>query len=71
MIRGSKLGREKDLSLLQNAQTASGVHPGSYQCVPGAVRPECVTDHSPSSAEIKNKWILTSTVSFTYGLEVC
>jgi hypothetical protein len=61
MIRGET----KDLSLPQNVKTASGVHPASYQCALGALRPKCAADHCPSSAEIKNKWILTSTVSFT------
>ena len=65
----------KDLSFLfissAKRPEASGLHPASYQCVLGVLSPGYAAKHSSSSVEIKNKWILTSTESFTYGSEIC
>jgi hypothetical protein len=70
MIGGSTGGG--NLSLQHRVQIGFGFHPDSYQWVPGALslevkRPEREADHPPpSSAEVKNAWIYTSTPQYTF-----
>jgi hypothetical protein len=49
-------------SLLHVVQTGFGLTQPHVQCVPGALSPGREIDHSsPTSAEVKNTWIYTST----------
>jgi hypothetical protein len=62
----------KKFSLLHIVQTGSGVHPTSYKMVtgvsfPGVKRQGREADHSPpTSAEVKKKWIYTSTLLYVF-----
>ena len=58
-LRVSIPAREKNV-IYQNVQTGSEVHPSCIQCVPRVLsseikRPGRETDHTPFSAEAKNK----------------
>jgi hypothetical protein len=59
-------------SPLHVVQTGSGAHPASYpMCTaghyPGVKRPRCEAHHSaPTSAEVKNSWIYTSTPPYVF-----
>jgi hypothetical protein len=61
----------QEFSLLHSAQTGSGAHP-AYQMGTGALSLEVKQqgregDHSPpTSAEVKNKWIYTSTPPYIF-----
>jgi hypothetical protein len=59
------------LSLLHVVQTGSGAHPaylmGNGGSFPGVKRPGREADHSPpTSAEVKNTWLYTSTPPYVY-----
>jgi hypothetical protein len=60
-------GQGQDLTPLHIIQTDSGAHPASYTvCTggsfPGIKWPKYEAEHSlPTSAEVKNTWIYTST----------
>jgi hypothetical protein len=68
----SSPGRVKIFSLLYIVQTGSGVHPTSYKMGTGGSFPEVKrqgreADHSPpTSAEVKNMWIYTSTSLYVF-----
>jgi hypothetical protein len=70
--RGRSWVPGQEFSLLQIVQTGSGVHLTSYKMgtggsFPGVKRPESESDHSPpTSAEIKKKWIYTSTSPYVF-----
>jgi hypothetical protein len=61
-----------DFSLHHRVQTGSGAHPASYPMgtegsFSGIKRPGRETDHSPpSSAEVKNTWSYTFTLSYVF-----
>jgi hypothetical protein len=61
-----------EFSHLRVVQTGSGVHPTSYTlgsggCFPGVKRPGREADHSsPTSAEVKEMWIYTSTPPYAF-----
>jgi hypothetical protein len=59
--------RDQKFSLLHIVQTGSGVHPTSYKMGPGVKRQGREADHSPpTSAEVKNMWIYTSTPPYVF-----
>jgi hypothetical protein len=66
----SRCGQE--FSPLQVVQTGSGAHPVSYPMGTGVLFPGVKlqgseADHSPpTSAEVKKKWIYTSTPPYTF-----
>jgi hypothetical protein len=60
----SQYGQE--FSLLHVVQTGSGAKP-PIQLVPGALSPRREADHSPpTSADVKNTWIYTSTPPYAF-----
>jgi hypothetical protein len=63
---------EQEFSLLHVAQIGAAVHPTPYpMCtggsIPGGKMAEHEADHSPpASAEVKKKWIYTSTPPYAF-----
>jgi hypothetical protein len=63
---------DRQYSFLHVVQTGSGVHLNSYYMVTGAFSPGLKrsgreTDNSsPNSAEVKKKWIYTSTAPYSF-----
>jgi hypothetical protein len=54
---------------LHSVQTGSGAHPASIQWVPGVLSPGVKREaaHSPpTTAEVKNTWIYTSTPPYAF-----
>jgi hypothetical protein len=72
--KGSELESQygQEFSLHQAVQTGSGAHPASYPMGTGALtqgvkRPGSEADQStPASAEVKKKWIYTSTPPYAF-----
>jgi hypothetical protein len=57
----------QDFSLLHVVQTDSGAHPASYPMGAAGSFPGGKADHSPpTSAEVKNTWIYTSTPPYAF-----
>jgi hypothetical protein len=69
---GVRVPVRASFSLLHVVQIGSGAHPASYLMVAGALSPEVKrlgreADHSPpTSAEVKNTWIYTSTPPYAF-----
>jgi hypothetical protein len=68
-------GGQRNLSLLQNLKTVSGIHPASCSVgtdvFPGGkVDGHYFDDHSPFNAEVRNQWSCTSTFPvYVHGKE--